>query len=76
LSGARARAGDRARLTDREGFLAWAFLLPTIVYLTALVVAPLGLTVAFAFSRSTSDATSARCSATTSSGGRCSTRSP
>ncbi|GLY74441.1 carbohydrate ABC transporter permease [Actinoallomurus iriomotensis] len=60
MSGTRARAGDRTRLTDREGFLAWAFLLPTIVYLTALVVAPFGLTVAFAFSRSTSDAPSYR----------------
>jgi multiple sugar transport system permease protein len=40
--------------------LAWAFLLPTIVYLTALVVAPFGLTVAFAFSRSTSEAPSYR----------------
>jgi multiple sugar transport system permease protein len=40
--------------------LAWAFLLPSIVYLTALVVAPFGLTVAFAFSRSTSEAPSYR----------------
>jgi multiple sugar transport system permease protein len=56
----RARTGDRARLTDREGFLAWVFLLPTIVYLAALVVAPFGLTVAFAFSRSTSEAPSYR----------------
>jgi multiple sugar transport system permease protein len=50
----------RARLTEREGFLAWAFLMPSIVYLTALVVAPVGLTVAFAFSRSTSEAPSYR----------------
>jgi multiple sugar transport system permease protein len=56
----RARAVDRTRLRDREGFLAWAFLLPTVVYLTALVVAPFGLTVAFAFSRSTSAAPSYR----------------
>lgn len=57
-----ARAGRRQRtgLADREGFLAWAFLLPSIVYLTALVVAPFGLTVAFAFSRSTSEAPSYR----------------
>jgi multiple sugar transport system permease protein len=54
------RASPRTRLRDREGFLAWAFLLPSIVYLTALVVAPFGLTVAFAFSRSTSDAPSYR----------------
>jgi multiple sugar transport system permease protein len=40
--------------------LAWAFLLPTIVYLTALVVVPFGLTVAYAFSRSTSEAPSYR----------------
>lgn len=56
----RAHAGRRTRLRDREGFLAWAFLLPSVVYLTALVVAPFGLTVAFAFSRSTSDAPSYR----------------
>lgn len=55
-----ADAGQRARFADREGFLAWAFLLPTIVYLTALVLAPFGLTVAFAFSRSTSEAPSYR----------------
>lgn len=54
------RASPRTRLRDREGFLAWAFLLPSIVYLTALVAAPFGLTVAFAFSRSTSDAPSYR----------------
>ena len=60
MNGTRERAGERARLADREGFLAWAFLLPTIVYLTALVVAPFGLTVAFAFSRSTSDSPSYR----------------
>jgi ABC-type sugar transport system permease subunit len=60
LSGSRARAPERTRLTDREGFLAWVCLLPSIVYLTALVVAPFGLTVAFAFSRSTSVAPSYR----------------
>jgi multiple sugar transport system permease protein len=40
--------------------LAWSFLLPSLVYLTALVVAPFGLTVAFAFSRSTSESPSYR----------------
>lgn len=40
--------------------MAWAFLLPSIVYLVALVVVPFGLTVAFAFSRSTGDAPSYR----------------
>jgi multiple sugar transport system permease protein len=54
------RAEPKTRLRDSEGFLAWAFLLPSIVYLTALVVAPFGLTVAFAFSRSTSEAPSYR----------------
>jgi multiple sugar transport system permease protein len=54
------RVSPRTRLRDREGFLAWAFLLPSIVYLTALVVAPFALTVAFAFSRSTGDAPSFR----------------
>jgi multiple sugar transport system permease protein len=55
VTGTRARSRHRPRLADREGFLAWAFLLPSIVYLTALVAAPFGLTVAFALSRSTSD---------------------
>jgi multiple sugar transport system permease protein len=58
--GERADTTRKVRLADREGFLAWAFLLPSIVYLTALVVAPFGLTVAFAFSRSTSEAPSYR----------------
>jgi multiple sugar transport system permease protein len=60
MAGAGRRAERKTRLSDREGFLAWAFLLPSIVYLTALVVAPFGLTVAFAFSRSTSEAPSYR----------------
>jgi multiple sugar transport system permease protein len=38
--------------------LAWAFLLPSVVYLTALVAVPFALTVAFAFSGSTSKASS------------------
>lgn len=44
-----ARPGLTAKTgpADREGFLAWAFLLPAIVYLTALVVAPLGMTLAY-----------------------------
>src|SRR4051812_22328773 len=60
VPGGERRGGPKTRLRDREGFLAWAFLLPSIVYLTALVVAPFGLTVAFAFSRSTSEAPSYR----------------
>ncbi len=39
----------RGRLADREGFLAWAFVLPAFVYLTALVAVPFGLTVAYGF---------------------------
>ncbi|GAA4633966.1 sugar ABC transporter permease [Actinoallomurus vinaceus] len=46
-------AGRRRRFTDRDGPLAWAFLLPSIVYLTALVAVPLGLTVAFGLSDAT-----------------------
>ena len=42
-------ASSRGRLADREGFLAWAFVLPTIVYLTVLVAVPLCMTVAYAF---------------------------
>jgi multiple sugar transport system permease protein len=41
---------SRGRLADREGFLAWAFVLPSVVYLTALVAVPFGLTVAYVFS--------------------------
>ncbi|MCQ0018780.1 ATP-binding cassette domain-containing protein [Actinomadura madurae] len=43
---ARARAG----LADREGFLAWVMLLPSVVYIIALVGVPFLLAIAFAFS--------------------------
>ena len=33
----RARRRDRRRLADREGFLAWAMLLPSILYIVVLV---------------------------------------
>ena len=49
-----AQNGDRRRdgrhLGDREGFLAWAMLLPSIVYIALLVGLPLLLAVAFSFS--------------------------
>lgn len=37
-------------LADREGFLAWAMLLPSVVYIIALVGVPFLLAIAFAFS--------------------------
>jgi len=46
------RAGrrDGRRLSDREGFLAWALLLPSVVYIVVLVGLPLLLAIAFSFS--------------------------
>ncbi|HJY44718.1 MAG TPA: sugar ABC transporter permease, partial [Propionibacteriaceae bacterium] len=41
---------DRRRLADREGFLAWALLLPSIIYIVVLVGLPLLLAIAFSFS--------------------------
>ncbi|HET8914546.1 MAG TPA: hypothetical protein VFM91_02460, partial [Propionibacteriaceae bacterium] len=41
---------DRRGLADREGFLAWAMLLPSIVYIALLVGLPLLLAIAFSFS--------------------------
>ena len=47
-------AMDRRRakrgLVDREGFLAWAMLLPAVVYILVVVAVPFVLAVAFAFS--------------------------
>lgn len=40
----------RPGLADREGFLAWALLLPSVVYILALVGVPFLLAIAFAFS--------------------------
>ena len=42
--------GERLGLADREGFLAWVFLLPSVVYIIALVGVPFLLAIAFAFS--------------------------
>jgi multiple sugar transport system permease protein len=47
-------AAARSRLADREGFLGWLFLAPTVVYVIALVAVPFGLAIAFAFSDVTS----------------------
>jgi multiple sugar transport system permease protein len=44
------RDGGRLGLADREGFLAWVFLLPSVVYIVALVGVPFLLAIAFAFS--------------------------
>jgi ABC-type sugar transport system permease subunit len=41
---------DGRRLADREGFLAWAMLLPSVVYIVVLVGLPLLLALAFSFS--------------------------
>jgi multiple sugar transport system permease protein len=41
---------DRRRLADRENFLAWALLLPSVVYIVGLVGLPLLLAIAFSFS--------------------------
>jgi multiple sugar transport system permease protein len=38
------------RLADKEGALAWIFLLPSVVYIIALVAVPFGLAIAFAVS--------------------------
>lgn len=50
----RARGGSvtevRGRVSDREGLLAWIFLVPTVVYVVALVAVPFFLAIAFAFS--------------------------
>ncbi len=40
----------RGVLADREGFLAWAFLLPSVVYIVTLVGVPFFLAIAFSFS--------------------------
>ncbi|HEX6969496.1 MAG TPA: sugar ABC transporter permease [Micromonosporaceae bacterium] len=50
---AAAGRGDRParrRLADREGTLAWLFLMPSVVYILALVAVPFGLAVGFALS--------------------------
>jgi multiple sugar transport system permease protein len=40
----------RRGLSDREGFLAWLFLMPSVIYIVALVAVPFGLAIAFALS--------------------------
>jgi multiple sugar transport system permease protein len=40
----------RRRLADRDDFLAWIFLLPSVVYILALVAIPFGLAIAFSLS--------------------------
>jgi len=41
---------ERRRLADRDSLLAWAFLLPSVVYIVALVAIPFLLAIAFSFS--------------------------
>lgn len=43
-------AAPRRRLADREGALAWIFLMPSVVYILVLVGVPFALAVGFAFS--------------------------
>lgn len=43
-------AAPRRRLADREGTLAWLFLMPSVVYILALVAVPFGLAVGLALS--------------------------
>jgi ABC-type sugar transport system permease subunit len=40
----------RRRLADRDGLLAWLFLLPAVIYVVALVAVPFVLALGFAFS--------------------------
>jgi multiple sugar transport system permease protein len=41
---------ERRRLADRDGLLAWMFLLPSVLYIVALVAIPFFLAIAFSFS--------------------------
>jgi multiple sugar transport system permease protein len=43
-------AAPRRRLADREGTLAWIFLMPSVVYILALVAVPFVLAIGFALS--------------------------
>jgi ABC-type sugar transport system permease subunit len=40
----------RRRFADRDGALAWVFMLPSVLYIVALVALPFGLAIAFALS--------------------------
>jgi multiple sugar transport system permease protein len=42
--------GARRRFADRDGLLAWVLLLPSVVYIVALVAIPFFLAIAFSFS--------------------------
>ncbi|MGH3737048.1 MAG: carbohydrate ABC transporter permease, partial [Micromonosporaceae bacterium] len=44
------RPRGRRRLADNEGFLAWVMLLPSVVYIVALVAVPFAVAIAFGFS--------------------------
>jgi multiple sugar transport system permease protein len=44
------RGPGRIKLADREGALAWIFLMPSVTYILALVAVPFVLAVGFAFS--------------------------
>lgn len=46
----RASGPPRMRLADREGALAWIFLMPSVVYILALVAVPFVLAIGFALS--------------------------
>src|SRR6266498_4026516 len=50
VAGTAAVVEARRRLADRDGFLAWAFLLPSVVYIVALVAVPFFLAIGFALS--------------------------
>ena len=39
----------KVRLADRDGALAWLFLLPSVIYIIALVAIPFVLAIGFAF---------------------------
>jgi len=43
-------AAPRRRLADRDGALAWIFLLPSVVYIVALVAVPFFLAISFSVS--------------------------
>ena len=43
-------ATPRRRLADREGALAWVFLMPSVAYIILLVAVPFALAIGFAFS--------------------------
>ena len=76
--GASGSQRPRVRLGDRDGALAWLFLLPSVVYIVALVGIPFFLAIGFALSDVTAGdpsfdwvgATSGGRSTTRCSGGR------